>query len=199
MSRTDKNVTYAAGCEPLQEWLLLVILHVESWGSAMTSRVPTADGGAGQGRDLLAELTAFDPVANDAEWARELAAPARADNGGQFPSIMTTEALEATVEARWHRERERDAQKEKPDPWPILEKAFPRIASVVRDKWGKRALDEYFAKLVVDDRGGRQGFPPDVLSAIMEIARLHGEQHRFSRPMCPWEVDVRETKWWNRR
>jgi hypothetical protein len=112
---------------------------------------------------------------------------------------MTTEALEATVEARWRRDRERDAQKEKPDPWPILEKAFPRIASVVRDKWGKRALDEYFAKLVVDDRGGRQGFPPDVLSAIMEIARLHGEQHRFSRPMCPWEVDVRETKWWNRR
>jgi hypothetical protein len=33
----------------------------------------------------------------------------------------------------------------------------------------------------------------------MEIARLHGEQHRFNRPICPWEVNVRESKWWNRR
>ncbi|MCU0897151.1 MAG: hypothetical protein MUC55_06590 [Burkholderiales bacterium] len=148
--------------------------------------------------ESLADLAVWNPATDDGRCgaANDPAAPAGA---AVFPSIMTADALEATVEARWQQERERVAQKEKPDPWPILESAFPRIASVVRDKWGKRALDEYFAKLVVDDRGGRQGFPPDVLSAIMEIARLHGEQHRFSRPMCPWEVDVRETKWWNRR
>jgi hypothetical protein len=35
------------------------------------------------------------------------------------------------------------------------------------------------------DHGGWQGFPPEVLAAIMEVARLHGEQRRFSRPMCP--------------
>lgn len=163
------------------------------------SRAPTGDTGGGHERDRLAKLTAFDPVANDAEWAREAATPAHADSGGSFPDIMTPDALDATVEERWRKQRELEATKDKPDPWPILENAFPRIASIVRDKWGKRVLDDYFAKLVVDDRGGRQGFPPDVLSAIMEIARLHGEQHRFSHPMCPWEVDVRETKWWNRR
>jgi hypothetical protein len=42
-------------------------------------------------------------------------------------------------------------------------------------------------------------FAPEVLSTIMEVARLHGEQHRCSRPMYPWETDVSETKWWNRR
>jgi tankyrase len=89
--------------------------------------------------------------------------------------------------------------KDKPDPWPIVERAFPRIAATIRDQWGKRALDDYFSKRVVDDRSGRQGFPPEVLSAIMEVARLHGEQHRFSRPMCPWETDVSETKRWYRR
>jgi hypothetical protein len=163
------------------------------------SGATTTDASDGQRVDTLSELTRFDLVANDARWTAPGMVPSTSSDDTSFPPIMGSEALDATVEARWQQERERVAQKEKPDPWPIVENAFPRIASVVRDKWGKRALDEYFAKLVVDDRGGRQGFPPDVLSAIMEIARLHGEQHRFSRPMCPWEVDVRETKWWNRR
>jgi hypothetical protein len=157
------------------------------------------DNGANQIREDLAALTRFDPVANDADWAGDPVRAAKGPGAASFPDIMSPDALDATVEARWRKQRELEATKEKPDPWPILESAFPRIASTVRDKWGKQALDEYFAKLVVDDRGGRQGFPPDVLSAIMEIARLHGEQHRFSRPICPWEVDVRETKWWHRR
>jgi len=87
--------------------------------------------------------------------------------------------------ARWRKQRELEGVKEKPNPWPIIERAFPRIAATIRDQWGKRALDDYFSKLVVDDRGSRQGFPPDVLSAIMEVARLHAAQHRFKRPICP--------------
>jgi hypothetical protein len=58
---------------------------------------------------------------------------------------------------------------------------------------------DYFSKLVVDERGTRQGFPLDVLSAIMEVARLHAAQHQFRRPICPWEADVHDSKWWNRR
>jgi hypothetical protein len=81
----------------------------------------------------------------------------------------------------------------------VIARAFPRIAASIRAQWGKRALDDYFARFVVEDRGSRQGFPPEVLSAIMQIAQLHGEQHRFSRPMCPWEADISETKWWYRR
>lgn len=165
----------------------------------MTDRVPASEIGSVQAGDDLAALTRFDPVANDDRWVSSGPAPGAASGLECFPSIMTPEELDATVGERWRKQRELEATKEKPDPWPILENAFPRIASIVRDKWGKRVLDDYFAKLVVDDRGGRQGFPPDVLSAIMEIARLHGEQHLFARPMCPWEVDVRESKWWNRR
>jgi hypothetical protein len=49
------------------------------------------------------------------------------------------------------------------------------------------------------DHGSRQGFPPEVLSAITDVVRLRGEQHRFSRQMCPRETDVSETEWWYRR
>jgi hypothetical protein len=148
--------------------------------------------------DDLSAFAVFDPDAAEAR-ARGFAAAQGNGPSTDFPAILSQEAVDQAVEARWRKQRELERSKEKPDPWPIIERAFPRIAATIRDQWGKRALDDYFSKLVVDDRGGRQGFPPDILLAIMEVARLHGEQHRFSRPICPWETDVSETKWWYRR
>ena len=127
----------------------------------------------------------------------------RAKRGRQlaFPSLMTGEQVDATHASARRHEQQHDPYrgKEKPDPWPILERAFPRIAAKIRKHWGKRALDNYLAKLVVSDRARRRGFPLEVLAAILEIARLHGERSRFRRPVCPWQEDVRESKWWDRR
>jgi hypothetical protein len=52
---------------------------------------------------------------------------------------------------------------------------------------------------VIDERGGRQGFPMESLWAIMEVARLHAAQFGLATPIRPWEVDVSETKWWYKR
>lgn len=152
-----------------------------------------------QPADDMSGLAVFDPGAADT-WPRQLIGAKSPDHPPtEFPELMTPEAVDMAVEARWRKQQALEGSKEKPDPWAIIERAFPRIAAAIRDQWGRRALDDYFSKLVVDDRGGRQGFPPDVLSAIMEISRLHAAQHRFRRPVCPWEADVRETKWWSRR
>jgi hypothetical protein len=124
--------------------------------------------------------------------------PAGAGEASPFPSIMTDEQVDAAAATRRYERHDPFRRKERPDPWPIIERGFPRIAEKIKELWGKRALDDYFAKLVVDERGGRQGFPPDVLTAILEVARLHTAQHRFHRPMCPWEADVSQTKWWSR-
>jgi len=158
-----------------------------------------AAGGGDQGGDDLGAFAVFDPDAGEAR-ARGFR-PGQHDNGpsSEFPSLMSVDAVDQMVEARWRKQREPERGKDKPDPWPIIERAFPRIAATILDQWGERALDDYFSKLGVDDRGGRQGFPPEVLLAIMEVARLHGEQHRFSRPLCPWETDVSETQWGFRR
>jgi hypothetical protein len=136
---------------------------------------------------------------SEAEIARHSAAPEKeppADLG--LPPLMTGDAIDQHLDARWRAERARDPVREKPDPWPIVEQAFPRIAATIREHWGKRWLDEYFSKLVVDDRGSRQGFPPHVLEAIMEVARFHAAQHAFLKPIGPWEVEVSETKWWHK-
>lgn len=129
-------------------------------------------------------------------WHDPRAKPVRLD----LPSLMTGEQFDAAhAEARQNEQHDPHRRKEKPDPWPILERALPRIAAKIRKHWGKRALDNYLAKLVASHRAKRRGFPLEVLAAILEIARLHGEQCRFRRPVCPWKEDVRESRWWDRR
>jgi hypothetical protein len=52
-----------------------------------------------------------------------------------------------------------------------IEEKFPRIAKALCDLWGKEGYAPYLRSLVFDERGGRQGFPPDV---SMELFMLQG-------------------------
>jgi hypothetical protein len=52
-----------------------------------------------------------------------------------------------------------------------LEK-LPRILETVTQLWGTEALDGYLARLVIDDRGDRQGFTMDVMDELLTLGRL---------------------------
>lgn len=52
-----------------------------------------------------------------------------------------------------------------------IEEKFPRIAKALSELWGQEAYASYLRSLVFDERGGRQGFPPDV---SMELFMLQG-------------------------
>jgi hypothetical protein len=149
----------------------------------------------------LDAFAVFDPEAGEEALRKRLnlqidtAAPPETE----FPPLMGDATITREVSARWKALREAERQKDRPDPWPIVERGYPRIAAHIREHWGKRALDDYFSKLVIDERGGRQGFPMEHLWAIMEIARLHAAQFGLATPIRPWEVDVSETKWWYKR
>ena len=52
-----------------------------------------------------------------------------------------------------------------------IEERFPRIAKALCELWGKPGYMPYLHSLVFDERGGRQGFPPDVSS---ELFMLYG-------------------------
>jgi hypothetical protein len=169
----------------------------------MAQAKKTTDQPAGEGAALdLDAFAVFDPEAGEAALRQRLNLAAPPDEEAsevEFPPLMGDATLTREVSARWKALREAERQKERPDPWPIVEQNFPRIAAYIREHWGKRALDDYFSKLVIDERGGRQGFPMDVLWAIMEVARLHAAQFGLATPIRPWEVDVSETKWWYKR
>jgi hypothetical protein len=47
---------------------------------------------------------------------------------------------------------------------------FPRIANILALQWAdRRACAAYFDDLLADRRGGRQGFPPDVLQDLRKL------------------------------
>lgn len=147
--------------------------------------------------DALDAFAVFDPEAGEAALQARLGASAQSAKPElDFPPLMGDQTLTRALSERWKALRDAERRKERPDPWPIIERNFPRIAATIRERWGKRSLDDYFAKLVVDERGTRQGFPVEVLAAIMEVARLHAEQFGLEKPIRPWEADVSETKWW---
>lgn len=75
-----------------------------------------------------------------------------------------------------------------------LEAKYARIFNRIMDLWGMQELEEYFADLMVDKRGGRQGFPPDVLNDILTLSRIHGRILELQAPKAqeddPWASDV---------
>ena len=159
-----------------------------------------ADASEAVGEDLGA-FAVFDPDAGEALIKKRLNHVLEREEKAplEYPSIMGDQTLTRAEGARWKALREAERQKDRPDPWPIIAGRFPRIAETIRERWGKRVLDDYLAGLVIDERGDRQGFPMDVLWAIMEVARLHATQFGLVTPIRPWEANVSETKWWYKR
>jgi hypothetical protein len=54
----------------------------------------------------------------------------------------------------------------------VIEK-FPRIGNRIVLLWGTPDLQNYLNTLIVDERGGRAGFPPPIASAILRIHSEH--------------------------
>jgi hypothetical protein len=61
----------------------------------------------------------------------------------------------------------------------LLEIKFPRIASAITLLWGNPEMDVYFNRMVIDNRGDREGFPPEVMSDILFLISLHNYAFPF--------------------
>lgn len=60
------------------------------------------------------------------------------------------------------------------DPYPtMLETNYPRILENISMMWGFQELNAFLSKLIIDERGGRQGFPPEAWDEINTLASLH--------------------------
>lgn len=71
-------------------------------------------------------------------------------------------------------------------PLIIIERRFPRIARSIETLWGHRELDNYLTNLILADRDGREGFPPEILGALLKLANQHTAQFRFPTPEESW-------------
>jgi len=53
-----------------------------------------------------------------------------------------------------------------------LEQRFDRILTKIDELWDRAELQEYFSDLIIDKRGGRRGFPKEVLNEIVMLRDL---------------------------
>ena len=70
-----------------------------------------------------------------------------------------------------------------------VERRIPRIAYALRLRWGQGDFEAYVDSLLIDDRGGRAGFPPDVAAALFSLSRLHAEQFPSQKRGDLWTHD----------
>jgi tankyrase len=63
------------------------------------------------------------------------------------------------------------------DQYPhALEERFDRILTKIDELWDRAELQAYFSDLIIDKRGGRQGFPRQVLNEILMLRDLREAQ-----------------------
>jgi hypothetical protein len=74
----------------------------------------------------------------------------------------------------------------RPEPFPIVAAAYPRVAERIRGLWGTPQCDVYLDELLIDRRGGRQGFPPDVVSALLMLSEDHQARFGFRKDEAKW-------------
>lgn len=55
-----------------------------------------------------------------------------------------------------------------------LKEKYPRIYRKIVVLWGMHEIDDYLDDLLIDTRGGRQGFPEEVMTELFELQVLHG-------------------------
>ena len=53
------------------------------------------------------------------------------------------------------------------------EEKYPRIVDKIAVLWGTGQMSKYFNELLFDDRGGRAGFPADVMTEIFRLSNHH--------------------------
>ena len=72
----------------------------------------------------------------------------------------------------------------------LLKTLFPRIHQRLVTLWGSGPGEDYLDGLIVDDRGNRQGFPPEVLRGLLVLQRVHFQRFGTFKKIDPWDVGL---------
>lgn len=83
-------------------------------------------------------------------------------------------------------------------PLVTIKRLFPRIGKSIEFMWGNRELDEYLNKLILADREGREGFPAEVLGALLKLHNQHVAQFGFLTAEETWARGPKSTRAENR-
>lgn len=61
-----------------------------------------------------------------------------------------------------------------PDDYPVLEVRYRHVLDRITARWGKPGeFHEFFQRLILDDRGDRQGWPADAWAELVFLQQVH--------------------------
>lgn len=69
-----------------------------------------------------------------------------------------------------------------------LERKFPRVLNRIMVLWDTPEIDAYFMDLIVDTRGGREGFPREVAAEIVHLSLAHGAHPSPQQKTDVWVI-----------
>lgn len=69
-----------------------------------------------------------------------------------------------------------------------LESSHPRIVEEISNRWNTPLLEDYFAELMLDQRGDRHGFSSEVWLEIFHLNNLYHASH--PRPRSPLSINT---------
>ncbi len=113
----------------------------------------------------------------------------------EFPQIMSDAEIDANIAVS-------DLVKEKIQRQPtdkdladeavaLLKSLFPRIHQNLVTIWGTGPGEAYLDGLIMDDRGNRKGFPPDVMRALLVLQRVHFQTFGTFKRVDPWDAGMK--------
>jgi hypothetical protein len=68
----------------------------------------------------------------------------------------------------------------------LIQEQFPKVGEKISVMWGSVALQDYLSKTIFDERGGRQGFPMPIVSALMRLHEYHGTLMPVTKSADAW-------------
>jgi hypothetical protein len=69
----------------------------------------------------------------------------------------------------------------------LIHQEFPKIGEKISVMWGSAGLQEYLSKTIFDERGGRQGFPMPIVSALMHLYEYHSTLVPVVKSVDAWD------------
>jgi len=77
-----------------------------------------------------------------------------------------------------------------PSRYPVrLNQHYPRILDRIAQLWGTSQIDQYLQDLLLDTRGGRQGFAPEIMRELMFLQGLNLETSSTAPSRDVWGVE----------
>ena len=110
-----------------------------------------------------------------------------------FDVCATRAAPPASTATSMKNEKLAEVYKSMPDKYPYrLEERFARIVGRIAELWLSPQLEHYFNELLMDRRGGRQGFPPEIMSELMTLYATHTSivSANAKDPLDPWGFEA---------